>query len=294
MTTLRGCIPILCTPFRDDLSIDLESLDREVEWVIAAGASGVAALAIAGEGYKLTDEERDLVAHRVVETVAGRMPVVVSADGGGTSVALDRARRAESLGADALMVLPPSFVAPDIDGLYAYYREIGEAVSIPIVIQDAPQLTGVPMPPALWARLAADVQTIRYVKAEGIPQGPVISETIRIAGDTLEVFCGWGGVGALDAFERGALGSMPAPNFTPLFAETQALFVAGDRSEATARFHRDLPFVVWSMQSIDYSVVTAKEALRRQGVFSAATVRPPYRRLDEISLDQLDRWLSSG
>ncbi|MDQ3781063.1 MAG: dihydrodipicolinate synthase family protein, partial [Chloroflexota bacterium] len=74
MTTLAGCIPILCTPFRDDGGLDLPSLEREVAWVLAEGARGVACLAIASEGYKLTEAERDAVTERVVAAVAGRVP----------------------------------------------------------------------------------------------------------------------------------------------------------------------------------------------------------------------------
>ncbi|GIW03881.1 MAG: hypothetical protein KatS3mg059_0501 [Thermomicrobiales bacterium] len=64
--SLHGCFPILCTPFLDDGSLDLGSLEREVDWVIGEGASGVVALAIASEGYKLTEAERDDVARVVI------------------------------------------------------------------------------------------------------------------------------------------------------------------------------------------------------------------------------------
>lgn len=288
---LRGCIPILCTPFDDAGALDLASLEREVDWVIAEGASGVAALAIASEGYKLTEAERNAVTARVVRAVDGRVPVVVSADGAGTQVAVDRARRAENAGANALMVLPPSFVKPDAASLSAYYRQIGEAVAIPVIIQDAPQLTGVVMGPALWAALAAEVPTIRYVKAEGTPQGTTLSESIRLSGGRLDVFCGWGGLGMLDALERGAAGSMPAPNTTRLFADVQRLWESGDRDAAAARFHAELPFVLWTMQSIDYSVTAAKVELVRRGVFATAHVRQPALALDDVSQRQLDRWL---
>ena len=88
---------------------------------LAEGASGVATLALASEGYKLTERERDEVAALVVEHVAGRVPVVVSADGAGTAVAVDRAVRAARLGADALMVLPPYLVKPGPAALLDYY-----------------------------------------------------------------------------------------------------------------------------------------------------------------------------
>src|ERR687896_313955 len=175
--TLHGCIPILVTPFADDGSLDLESLAREIEWVLAEGASGVACVAIASEGYKLTETERDAVIDTTVRHVNGRAPVVASADGPGEEPAIDRARRAAALGADALMVLPPYFVKPSSDALVSYYGRLAEAAGVPIVVQDAPQLTGVPMSPALWARMAETTPGLRYIKAEGTPQGPTISET---------------------------------------------------------------------------------------------------------------------
>ncbi len=290
---LRGCFPILCTPFLDDGSLDLESLEREVDWVIGEGASGVVALAIASEGYKLTEAERDAVARATVSAAGGRVPVVISAHGDGTEVALDRAQRAARLGASAVMVLPPMFVKPDWEGLRDYYLRIAQAVDIPVTIQDAPQLTGVAMAPSLWAALNAEAPTIRYIKVEGIPQGPTISDTIRQSNGRLAVFCGWGGVGVLDALERGAVGSMPAPNFTRLFAEVQRCFERGDVPDAAARLHEELPFVVWTMQSVDYSVGAAKEELRRRGIFRSAHQRQPAARLDAVSLRQLQRWLDA-
>lgn len=291
--SLHGCIPILATPFFDDGSIDLVSLEREIDWVIAEGATGVAGLAIASEGYKLTEAERDLVTKRTVAAVAGRVPVVISADGAGTEVALDRAQRAAGLGADALMVLPPYFVKPDGTALYDYYRRIGRAVEIPIIIQDAPQLTGVAMSPALWARLSAEVETIRYVKAEGTPQGVTLSETLRLGGGRLSVFCGWGGLGMIDALERGAAGSMPAANFTRFFAEVQALFESGDRDAAAARFQSELPFVLWAMQSIDFSVASTKEELVCRGIITSVHQRQPATALDQISRNQLARFIET-
>ena len=290
---LRGCIPILCTPFHDDGSLDLESLEREIEWVIAEGANGVAALASASEGYKLTDSERDVVTRATIETVNHRVPVVISADGAGTEVAIDRAKRAASAGADAVMVLPPYFVKPDQTSLFDYYQRVGGAVRIPVIVQDAPQLTGVSMGPAMWARLAETTPTIQYVKAEGTPQGTTLSETIRQSDGRLAVFCGWGGLGLLDALERGAAGSMPAMNFTRLFAEVQRLYDAGSIDAAGNLFHAELPYILWTMQSVDFSVKSAKDELRRRGVIKSAYQRQPAATLDEVSLRQLDRWIEA-
>ena len=218
----------------------------------------------------------------MVEHVAGRVPVVVSADGTGTAIAVDRADAADKAGADALMVLPPSFVKPGPDGLLDYYTRIGDAVSIPIMIQDAPQLTGVAMGPALWAELSKSVDTIRYVKAEGVPQGLTLTNTIALSEGRLQVLCGWGGLAMIDALERGAIGSMPAAGFTRFFAEIQRLWEAGDQDAARDLFRSELEFVLWAMQSLDHSVITAKTELVSRGVFQSAAMRQPWNALDSI------------
>jgi 2-keto-3-deoxy-L-arabinonate dehydratase len=288
---LHGCIPILVTPFADDGSLDLESLDREIDWVLAEGASGVACVAIASEGYKLTESERDAVIAASVRRVDGRVPVVASADGPGEEPAIDRARRAAALGADVLMVLPSYFVKPGPDAITSYYARIADASGLPIMLQDAPQLTGVSMAPALWARIAEATAGLRYIKAEGTPQGPTISEALRLCGDRVGVFCGWGGLSLLDALERGAIGNMPAPNFTRFFADVQRVWETGDRKHAEQLFDRGVPFVMWSMQSIDHSVTAAKVELHRRGVIASPRLRQPALALDEIACDQLSRFI---
>ena len=288
---LRGCIPILVTPFAEDGSLDLESLRREIDWVIAEGASGVACLAIASEGYKLTEEERDAVVQSTVRHVAGRVPIIASADGPGEEPAVDRAKRAARFGADALMVLPPYFVKPGADALLSYYTRVADAAGIPVMLQDAPQLTGVAMSPPLWKRMAEAIPGLRYVKVEGTPQGPTISETLRLCGDRLGVFCGWGGLSLLDALERGATGSMPAPNFTGFFADVQRLWEDGEREAAESLFERGVPFTMWTMQSINHSVTSAKEELRLRGVIASARLRQPAVALDPIATGQLARYI---
>lgn len=291
MMQLRDCIPILCTPFLADDSIDAGSLRAQIDWVLSEGASGVATLALASEGYKLTERERDTVAAIVVEHVAGRVPVVVSADGAGTAVAVDRAKRAATIGADALMVLPPYLVKPGPAALADYYLQVAGAVDISIMVQDAPQLTGVSMTPALWADLARAADNIAYIKAEGTPQGVTISATLEQSDGRLQVFCGWGGLGIIDALERGAIGSMPAANFTRVFSAIHAAWNTGDHALANDLLNATLPYSVWAMQSLDHSVTSAKRELTRRGVFASERVRQPAAPLDDIALAQLDRWI---
>ena len=189
------------------------------------------------------------------------------------------------------MVLPPYFVNLVPTRSLSYYDRIAEVSGIPVMLQDAPQLTGVSMSPALWARMAKTTPGLRYIKAEGTPQGPTISETLRLCSDRVGVFCGWGGLSLLDALERGAVGNTPAPNFTRLFTDVQRLWEAGERERAEQLFDLGVPFVMWTMQSIDHSVTAAKAELHRRGVIASARLRQPALALDEIARGQLARFI---
>lgn len=285
---LRGCIPIVATPFHADGSIDERSLKAEVEWLIAGGVHGLATPAIASEGYKLSNEERELVVAIVVATARERVPVVVSADGAGTDVAVDRAVSAGILGADALMVLPPHFIKPDADNLRRYYGRIADAVPLPIMVQDAPQLTGVALPSGLLARIHAEHPRVNSVKIEGTPAGGKTSEILALTEGGMDVFAGWGGLSFWDGLLRGAAGCMPAANFGPPLARVYDLFAAGDRAAAYAAFTAEVPFIAWSMQSIDLSIWTAKEALARAGVLASAAMREPATLPDEALRGEFD------
>ena len=108
----------------------------------------------------------------------------------------------------------------------------------------------------------------------------------------MQVFCGWGGLGILDALERGAVGSMPAANFTGVFARIHAAWDAGDRRRARVIcWTATLPYSVWAMQSLDHSVTTAKRELMRRGIIASDRLRQPATPLDTIGLRQLDAWI---
>ena len=293
MGKLHGCIPIVVTPFTEEGAIDEKSLRAEVEFLIAGGVHGLAAPAIASEGYKLAEAEQQRVAAIVIETAGGRVPVVVSADGNGTDIAVIRARRAAALGAAALMVLPPMFVKPDGENLYRYYQRIARAADIEIMVQDAPQLTGVALPGSLLARLNRDCPNITSVKIEGTPAGPKASEVLALSDNRMDVFAGWGGLSFWEGLQRGAKGCMPAANFGPPLAEVYTLYGTRDYVAARGYFERLVPFVNWSMQSVDLSVWCAKEALKRQGILVTNVLREPASLPDAVMRHEFEVFYGS-
>jgi len=114
--------------------------------------------------------------------VKGLIPLVVSSGANGADAAVALSREAEHHGASALMVLPPFYLKTDADGLMHYFDAISRAVSIPIMVQDAPLMTQVPMPAALLARMAKEIERVVYAKVEAPPTAPKVSAVIRAGG----------------------------------------------------------------------------------------------------------------
>src|SRR5579859_805191 len=158
MKTLRGVYPILATTFHEDGSLDLESQAGLVQHLIASGVHGLGLFGNASEGYTLTAAERTAILKLVRREVKGSVPLVVGS--GRADAAVELSKEAEDLGADALMVLPPYYMRPNADGLMFYFEAISRAVSIPIMVQDAPLMTQVNMPAALLARMACEIERV--------------------------------------------------------------------------------------------------------------------------------------
>ncbi len=285
---LQGVIPILATPFSHDGSIDLDSQLRLVDDLLEQGAHGLGAFGNAGEGYALLASEKRQLLEAIARHVGGKVPLVVGVGATGARVAVEDCREFESLGADALMVLPPYYLKPDADGLAAFYQDIGEAVKIPIVVQDAPLLSGVPMPPAMLAKLADSIERIEYVKVEAPPTAPKITATAAAAGDTLTLLGGLNGQFLIEEIQRGARGTMPAADMTHDFVGIFDALEAGDEDRAWEAYTRILPLVRYELQP-GLGVSAAKHNLVARGVIKTATVRAPTRSLDAAGLDELAR-----
>jgi 4-hydroxy-tetrahydrodipicolinate synthase len=189
---MNGIFPILATPFDDKGQIDFEDLEREVEWMINVGVNGVG-IAVASEIYKLTDPERDEVLSSVVKQVNGRAPVVMNTGAMGTDVTVYYSQRAEELGANALMIRPPSFIAMPAGEVIEFFARVGESVGIPIFQQD--QATA-QVSPGMALEIARRHENLCYIKVETAPTVPRMAETAALrdaatdAGGDLILVCG--------------------------------------------------------------------------------------------------------
>jgi 4-hydroxy-tetrahydrodipicolinate synthase len=283
---MTGVYPILVTPFDERGRIDEESLRRLVEYNLGAGVHGLG-IAMASEVLKLTEAERDRVTRLVVDQVRGRVPVVVNTGGPATDVAVFYSRRAQELGADALMCQPPTLSPPTPTETRAYFKAISDAVTIPIFIQDTATAH---VPAGLARQIAAESPNVRYTKVESTPPAEMVAANVRTAGDRLTVFGGAGASYLIEELRRGAQGTMPWPSTPHELVEIWDRVRAGDERAAEEVFYRVLvPINRLAAGGMRVALQVQKEILRRKGLLATSLVRAPADPLDPDTAADLDR-----
>ncbi len=285
---LSGIFPIVVTPFHEDGTVDFESQDRLVEHLLEQGAHGLGLFGNASEGYTLTPSERAAIMKRIVARVAGRVPLVASSGHTGTDAAVAASREMEDLGADCLMVLPPFYLKTDADGLVHYFAAISAAVSIPIMVQDAPLMTQVAMPAGLLARMAREIERVECVKVEAPPTAPKVAAVVAQAGGGLTVFGGLNCQFIIEEWQRGARGQMPGSDRTRDLVEIWSHLEAGQPEAAWGVFARILPLLRFQLQP-GLGVSAQKHDLVAAGVIASARVRHPTAALDAAGVAELEQ-----
>ena len=263
---MKGLFPILSMPFDDDGQIDVEDLQREVDYVVGVPVDGVG-VAFGSEVNKLSEAERELVTRSIVEQARRRIPVVINTGAPATDLAILYSRRAEELGADAIMLTPPA-TAATADLVVEYYRRVSEAVTIPIFIQDAGT---VPVAATAAAQAAREGGNVRYAKVETPPTPERIAAYVEAVGDSLVVFGGASGSHIIEEMRRGSVGTMPHCAYLEMFRRVIDLFDASQETEAAREFNRHTPL----FRNGASGLWGTKEILRLKGIFKTVHVRHP-------------------
>ena len=148
----KGSFPALITPFKDG-KVDDKALKALVEWHISEGSHGLAPVGTTGESPTLSHKEHEHVIKVVVDTVAGRIPVIAGAGSNNTAEALRFVQYAMDVGANAALVVTPYYNKPTQRGLIAHYEALNE-VGIPIIIYNIPPRSVIDMVPETMGELA--------------------------------------------------------------------------------------------------------------------------------------------
>src|SRR5436190_3236647 len=160
----RGVFAYPVTPTKDDgASVDEARLCELIDELIDAGARGIVVLGSTGAIGSFSEDERKSLAKTAVRHMAGRIPLIVGTGALTTQEAKRLSLHAQSIGAAGLQIVPMSHWPLTEAEIFEHYRQIGEAVDIPIAVHNCPSLTGIDMKPALLARLA-EIRNVRFLK----------------------------------------------------------------------------------------------------------------------------------
>lgn len=282
--SLRGVFGFPVTPFKADLSLDLEALAKNVDEMAGYAFCAMVAGGGTGEMYSLSVDEMEQVIATTVKAVKGRMPVVA---GTGFNAAIGReiARRAERAGAACILVLPPYYIGAPEEGLFSYYQAIGEASALPMMVYSRDWAV---FTPEMVGRLAERVPTLAAWK-EG--QGDVrrYQRIMDYNGDRLAWFGGLGDDCVPGYFAIGVQAftssiSNIAPRLSIALAEA-GLKRDWDRLNRLMKRYVN-PLYALRERSRGYEVAQIKEAMEMMGK-PAGPVRPPLMKSRPKDLEDL-------
>lgn len=294
MAELKGIYPILTTPFRPDGEVDEKGFERLIEFLIGSSVQGLTLFGLAGEYYKLNDDERRALQTIFLKRTRGRLTRIVAVTEHAVELARKSAWEAAEAGADALMVMPPFFLSPDAFAVREHIREIARAVAIPIGVQYSPNQTGLRLPTRFFVDLTQEFSHLQYVKVDSTPAGPMISSLVEESGGRIKLFVGYAGLQMVDAFARGAVGCMPGCSLPEPYVEIYAALARDDQKQATALHARLLPLINYMMQSLEFIIQCEKTILVWRGIIESDYCRHPHMRLTPHDLRSLEELLESA
>ncbi|UQN72361.1 dihydrodipicolinate synthase family protein [Burkholderia multivorans] len=272
----RGIFPVVPTTFTETGELDLASQKRAVDFMIDAGSDGLCILANFSEQFALADDERDVLTRTILEHVAGRVPVIVTTSHYSTQTCIARSVRAQQLGAAMVMVMPPyhgaTFRVPEAQ-IHAFYGRLSDALSIPIMIQDAPA-SGTVLSAPFLAQLAREIEHVAYFKIETPGAANKLRALIRLGGDAIEgPWDGEEAITLLADLHAGATGAMTGGAYPDGIRPILEAHREGRHDDAFARYQTWLPLI--NHENRQSGILTAKALMREGGVIACEAPRHP-------------------
>jgi len=287
---LKGIITYPITPFNEDGSINTNALNVLIEKLIHSGSNAIAPLGSTGESAYLNDDEWTLVAEASVKKVAKRLPVIVGVSELTTQNAIKRAKIAERVGADAIMVLPASYWKLTDAEIFTHYATIADATSLPIMVYNNPATSGIDLSPELIVDMFKSISNVTMVKESTGDIQRMHKINVLSQGD-LPFYNGSNPL-ALEAFAAGATGwCTAAPNLISHWPKKlYDAFQANDIDRARALFYQQLPVLEFILKG--GLPTTIKAGLKRAGL-DVGVPRRPLQPLGDSQLQQLGKLLDA-
>lgn len=284
---LTGVYNITPTPFHPDGQLDLPSLRKLTSFTKARGVHGMTILGVLGEADKLTEGERDRVITETIAEAGPDLPICVGTTHAGTDGCIAFSRRAQELGARAVMVAPPKLARTNDAALQRHYVAVADAVEIPVVVQDfPPAVGGITMSVELIAALGEASDRLRFLKLEDEPSPMKVSQ-VRAANPNVKIFGGLGGMMFLEELRHGAVGTMTGFAFPEILVDIYTRYAAGDLDGAAGVFYRYMPLIRFENQP-RINLALRKHIYHRRGAIASPRVRAPFTPVDADTLADLD------
>ena len=285
---LTGILPIAPTPFHPDGSVDEDGMRRVLDCMIDQGVDAICILANYSEQFLLSDEERSLLMRLCLEHVAGRVPVIVTISHFATRIAVERAKLSQSMGAAMVMMMPPYHgvgLVPAEAGVYEHFQAVNDAISIPIMVQDAP-LSGVSLSVPLLVRMAKELENVSYFKIETPFAADKLAALIAEGGEhIIGPFDGEEAVTLLADLDAGARATMTSAMFPEKIRPIVMDYHAGNLDAAYAQWQRCLPLI--NHENRQCGLRACKTVFMAGGVIKSDTVRHPLKPLSERTRTRL-------
>ena len=255
---------------------------RVLDCMIDQGVDAICILANYSEQFLLSDDERALLTRLSLEHVGGRVPVIVTISHFATGIVVERARAAEAMGAAMVMMMAPYHgvgLAPAEAGVFEHFAAVDAAISIPIMVQDAP-LSGVNLPVPLLARMAQELEQVSYFKIETPFAADKLAALIEKGGDAiLGPFDGEEAVTLLADLDAGATGTMSSAMLPEKIKPIIAAYRSGDEAAALEGWRQVLPLI--NHENRQCGLRAAKTVMKAGGVIGSDHVRHPLKPLSE-------------
>ncbi|WP_010141863.1 dihydrodipicolinate synthase family protein [Oceanicola sp. S124] len=287
-TPLTGILPVAPTPFLDDGTVDEEGMKRVLDCLIDQGVDAICILANYSEQFVLSDDERRLLTRLSLEHVAGRVPVIVTVSHFSTQIVVDRAKEAQALGASMLMMMPPYHgvgLVPPPEMIFEHFAMVSDAISIPIMIQDAP-LSGVTLPVPLLVKMAKEIENVSYFKMETPFAADKLAALIEAGGDDIiGPFDGEEAVTLLADLDAGCTGTMTSGMFAEKIRPIVTHYLAGDKDAALAQWNLCMPLI--NHENRQCGLRACKVVYKEGGVIKSDHVRHPLKPMTERTRTRL-------
>ena len=280
----KGCGTAIITPFTKD-GVNFDELKKLIEFQIKNGADSIIVCGTTGEASTMTLEEKKETIKFAIDVVNKRIPVVAGTGGNCTASVIEMTKYAESVGADAALIVTPYYNKTTQAGLLAHYNEIAKNTNLPIILYSVPGRTGVNITPATCLELSKIPNVVAIKEASGnLSQ---VAEIAALCKENLHIYSG-NDDQILPVLSLGGMGVISVlSNVYPKYTHDMVQNYFEGKTEKATQMQLDAIELVKAL-FCEVNPIPVKEAMNMIG-FNCGTPRLPLIELNNSGKEQLKK-----